>query len=763
MRSILSRLAAAMILVLVPAAAAAAQDGVSPDVLVPQRHRVRPGIVSIEGVAVQVQISERVATTHMAVTLHNPTGAPREAQLVLPVPSGSAIRSFGLDAISAEPNAVLLPKDEATKIYRDIVAKMVDPGLLEFIGTDLIRSSVFPVPAGEQATFRIVYEHALPAESGRFEYVLPRSESLGASGVDWTIDLDLRASRAIGLIYSPTHALEEKEITGTNTAVKVLDASDAGPFRMYFVLAGEGGAGITTLLYPDPTVGDGQGGYFMLFLDAPEDTDAPPMKREVTLVIDRSGSMRGEKIEQARAAALQILEALNDGERFNIIDYSDTIERFAAEPVVKNADTVKQARAYIENIKAVGGTNIYGALLEAVRPEPVGESLPLVLFLTDGLPTVGPISETEIRDAVAEANKHDRRLFTFGVGFDVNAPLLTALAQQSRAAPAFVSPGEDVEVAVGGVFAKLSGPVLARPELKVVSLTLAVGPSPIRELMPQALPDVFAGEQMIVLGQYTTNEPMTLQVVGDHRGSERRFTTEVKPAEASATNAFVARLWAQRKIASLIDAIRQAGADGQMTEDDPKYKELVDEVVALSQEYGILTEYTAFIAVEEAYKQNLADKGATQYSLGYRAIEDRSGEAGVNREQLNQQRQLSSTPARKAADEEAMLGLYERNLPADTATAVTRGAGQSQGIANSIHTVAGRSFYLRGDRWVEASILEKADEAPDREITFGTDAYDKFVDELIDQNLQGILGLNTDHEVYLNLGGDRVLLRRPTK
>lgn len=764
MSSTLSRLCAAFIAVLVPAVAALAQDAVGPDVLVPQRFRVRPGVVSIEGVEVKVDVKDRVATTHMAITLHNPTGSPREAQLVLPVPSGSAIRSFGLDAINIEPNAVLLPKAEATKIYRDIVAKMVDPGLLEFIGTDLIRSSVFPVPAGEQATFRVVYEHTLPSESGRFEYVLPRSESLGASGVDWTIDLNLRTSRAIGLIYSPTHALDEKQISKTHTAVKVLGAGEPGPFRMYFVLAGENGAGITTLLYPDAKVGGGQGGYFMLFLDAPADTDAPAMKREVTLVIDRSGSMRGEKIEQAKSAALQIIEALDDGERFNIIDYSDTIERFAGSAVVKDAQSVKEVRAYIENIKAVGGTNIHDALLEAVRPEPMGETLPIVLFLTDGLPTVGPTSETAIREAVAKANEFERRIFTFGVGFDVNAPLLTALAQQSRAAPAFVSPGEDVEVAVGRVFSKLAGPVLALPELKVVSVTLRDGPSPIRELMPTSLPDVFAGEQMIVLGQYMTDEAMTLQVVGEHRGKPRLFTTEVKPSEASASNSFVARLWAQRKIATLIDAIRQAGADGQLSQDDPKYKELVDEVVALSQQYGILTEYTAFIAVEDMYRQNLADKGLTQYKLGFDAVEERSGRRGVAREQVNQDRQRVLRVEKNAPASELISPQVSApgrlGAPAPSGEF---GGGGGAGLASAVQTVSGRSFYLRGERWVEADLLEKADEAPEREIAYGTEAYDKFVDELIEKDLQGLLGLNTDHDVYLNFGGQRVLVRRPTE
>jgi Ca-activated chloride channel homolog len=764
----LARFSALIVALVVPALSAQAQDRIAPDVLIPQRQIIRPGVVTVQSVGVDVKIVDRVATTSMAITLHNPTGAPREAQLILPVPTGSAIRSFGLDAISAEPNAVLLPKDEASRIYRQIVSKMVDPGLLEFIGTDLIRSSVFPVPAGEEATFRVVYEHVLEAESGRFEYALPRSQSLGASGVEWTIEMEIQTSRPIGLVYSPTHALDEQRVTKKVSHIKVLGANEPGPFRVYFVLAGKGGAGITTILYPDPSVADGQGGYFMLFLDAPEAVDRPKIDREVTVVIDRSGSMRGEKIEQAKAAALQIIEALDDGERFNIVDYSDTIERFSNEAVVKNSETVAAVRDYIISIKAVGGTNIHDALLEAVRPEPSEGMLPIVLFLTDGLPTVGPTSETVIRDAIRKANTHQRRIFTFGVGFDVNAPLLTALAQQSRAAPAFVAPGEDVEVTVGQVFSKLSGPVLALPELRPVTMTLTVGPSPIRELMPQQLPDVFAGEQLIVLGQYTTADDLTLAVVGKSGDSERRFTTQIKPGEASHANSFVARLWAQRKIATLIDAIRQAGADGQLSEDDPKFKELVDEIVALSQQYGILTEYTAFLAIEEAYKKNLANDGMIQYRLGRNAVDVRSGEQGVALETTNSARQKSMIVPQPSMNDSMFFSASPRRAGGGRSVQTIAGVDfevddTGVSIAQSVQNVAGRAFYLRTDRWVEADLLDKADEEPDREIAYGTDAYDKFVDELIEADLVALLGLNTDHDLYLTFNNERLLVRKPTK
>ena len=178
------------------------------------------------------------------------------------------------------------------------------------------------------------------------------------------------------------------------------------------------------------------------------------MQREVTLVIDRSGSMAGPKMDQVRAAALQVIEGLADGESFNIIDYATTVERFATKPVVKNRETVLKARRYLANLRPTGGTNIHDALVEALGQPATKGALPIVLFLTDGLPTIGNTSEVAIRTVVQKGNPHKRRLFTFGVGADVNVPLLDRVAETTRATATYVLPKEDVEVKVGRVFQK---------------------------------------------------------------------------------------------------------------------------------------------------------------------------------------------------------------------------------------------------------------------------------------------------------------------
>jgi len=733
-----------------PATAVAQDDRASVQTLLPQRRLIHPHAPSqahITKVDADVSIHGRVATTTMAITLHNPGNRQVEAELILPVPDASAIRSFSLDGLGEEGSARLLPRDEATRIYREIVRRLIDPGLLEFAGYGLIKSSVFPVPAGGTQTFRLTYEQVLSGDGQRVDFVLPRSESLEDSGVEWSVSVRLREAEGgsrLGAVYSPSHEIAVKPLGTDGYSVKVAPSAllEPGSLRLSYILAGDGNMPMTVMAYPDPSVGDGTGGYFLMVAGAGSDVSRPKIKREVTIVIDRSGSMRGEKIEQAKTAALQIIEALDEGERFNLISYSDTIERFAPHAVEKNAKTVAQARDVIAQIKAVGGTNIHDALLEAVRPEPVEGTLPLILFLTDGLATVGITGEHEIREAIGSANQHERRIFTFGVGFDVNAPLLSALAQKTRAASTFVLPDEDVEVKVGQVFRKLAGPVMASPELVAgYSTRLVDGHSPVvREVMPTDLPDLFAGEQLVVLGEYLTNNPISF-TIRDGSG-ENRGNISIHPEQtATVANSFVPRLWAQRKIGSMIEQIRLSGDAASVK------KELVAEIVRLSLKHGILTEYTAFLAAEEGQFAAAGGLAADEMDmvigqagavLEERAVRAREGAGAVN-QSVNSALYSSSksAPARQT--------YYDKDMKkVEVAT---------------VQNIADQTLLRRQGRWVDSRLLEHEAEEPDETIAFATDAYFALSDRLAKENRQALMAQRGD--VYLLIDGRRVLVKNP--
>jgi Ca-activated chloride channel family protein len=736
-------------------------------VIMPHHRPPGPPIVlpvKVASVNTQVSIDDQMASTTLVMTLQNPGGGAREAQVVVPVPDGASIRSFGIDGMGTEPTAKLLPKDEARRIYETIVRRSRDPGLLEFVGYSVIRTSVFPVPAGGTQTVRLTYESLLPAERGagassadRVDYVLPRSESVSGedgSGTTWSLSVDLKAKRPISTVYSPSHEVSTERIDEKHVRVKTLPsaASAPGSFRLSYLLSAEReGLTATVLAYPDPELSATGGGYFMLLAGLPpaDPSDASKQaKREVTVVIDRSGSMRNDnKMSQAREAALQVLEGLRDGERFNVIDFSDSISSFEGHPVAKSDATMKKARSYIKGIEANGGTNIHDALLEALRQEPAEGMLPVVLFLTDGMPTVGTTSEAAIREAAKAGNTAHRRIFTFGVGYDVNAPLLTGLARGSRGASTFVLPGEDVEVKVGQVYRRLSGPIMALPKVAAVNGEEKAG-GRLRELQPRELPDLFDGDQLVVLGQYTGKDPVTIQVSGDYLQKARSFEVSFDPGKATVRNSFVGRLWAARKIGSLLEEIRLASADARPSTDNPRTKELVDEVVRLSMKWGIMTEYTAFLAVEagsdlarrdEALYAPVAPSAApakAAANVSERAVKVRLGKEAVNQDQ-NLSYQTGATNVQ----------MQREFLDKDMNRVKLAGVQQVQD----------RALFKRNDRWVDGRLLEKEAEAPEQTIEFASAEYFQLADELAAQNRQGILAQQGD--VYLLHNGKRVLVR----
>lgn len=741
-------------------------DSRAENIIIPQLraiplHRDSQAVI-LATVNADITLADQLATTTLTMTLSNPSSRAQETELIVPVPDGATVRSFVLDGAPNEGQARLLPREEARRIYESIVRAARDPALVEFVGYNLVRSSVFPVPATGQQTIRLTYEQLLTADGPRLDYVLPRSDSLAQLGVNWTYTIAVRSQQPVSTVYSPSHELATTRTGPGDFTIRVGGpATMPGSLRLSCLLDTKAQDGLTStiLTYPDASIGPSGGGYFLLLAALPPQPkvkDVPAIRREVTVVIDRSGSMRGEKIEQARAAALQVVEGLNDGEYFNIIDYSDQVASFAPKAVAKNADSIKQARAYISALQAVGGTNLHDALMEALRPAPCDGCLPLVLFLTDGLATVGQTREIDIRDNAARANAHNRRIFSFGVGYDVNAPLLTAIATASRGAPTFVLPSEDVEVKVGQVFRRLAGPVLASPQLNEFSEQPGLTVKLTRELLPTRLMDVFEGDQIVVLGQYLGDGPRQLRLSGQTgRGQEQTYDIKFDASQASVRNAFVPRLWATRKIAFLVDEIRRLGADQPqvpvlkdipIVNNDARIKELRDEIVRLSTQFGILTEYTAFLATDEV---DLARREQVQNhsAVGFESTRMRAGAGGVSQELNNDagRMALSTSPAQsyKVADGEGLMKEVE-----------VQGCQQ----------FGDQALFRRGTRWIDARLMARAlatgkNTEPDRTVEFGSTEYFTVCNQLATEGRQGLLAQSG--EVLLLLDNQAVLVKAP--
>ncbi|KPK76483.1 MAG: hypothetical protein AMJ79_06500 [Phycisphaerae bacterium SM23_30] len=715
------------------------------NVIMPQSRDVsyspslRHGPIRITEVIAKVDIIDQVAITTLEVHLKNPSRSRQEAEVIMPVPDGAIIRGFAFEGSAAEPTARILPKEEARRIYNQLVSKIKDPALLEFIGYNLVRSCVFPVEAGGTQKLRLTYEHLLEIDGKRIDYTLPRSEMLDYK-VPWKVSIRIKCAKHISTVYSPTHRIIRTPITSNEYLVEIAPdaATEPGAFRLSYLMAADGLAA-SLLCYPDPRVG---GGYFLFLAGLP--AKAPKIdvqegiKREVTLVLDRSGSMSGEKIEQVRQAALQIIAGLQEGEIFNVIIYNNNVEMFSGHPVVKNRPNEQAARKYLQSLTANGGTNIHDALLEALRQKPTEKTLPIVLFLTDGIPTVGNTSEIAIRSVAVKANPHQRRIFTLGVGVDVNAPLLEKIADQTRAKATFILPQEDVEVKVGKVFNSLAGPVLADPRFEITTARGGPAPGRTRDIIPAKLPDLFEGDQLVLLGQYIDEDPVVFNISGNYLGAKRTFSFEFDLDKATTRNSFVPRLWAGRKIAELIDAIRQLGADNAVTAHDPRVKELVDEIVKLSTEFGILTEYTAFLAEEGSDLSNMpALREMAAENLKYRAMNARVGISAVN--------QSMNIMQQKAG------GLNIRNTFYDDKM-------NQVSIAN-VQQVSDRAFYQRRNRWIDSRLVKlDADARPDRVIQFGSQEFLELARRLARRNRQAALALQG--EILIQMDDQTVLIKK---
>ncbi len=686
----------------------------------------------VSAVDATVEIADQLAVTTLVITVKNNSTRPAEAEMILPVPEGAVFKTFTFDGAQPGSTARLLPKEEARRLYDSIVARSKDPALLEFVGTGALKSSVFPVTAGGTQHVKVTWEQLLKADGTRVDYVLPRTEALEYN-VPWTLCATIKSSGPVGAIYSPSHDIAtEQNAAGGFTKVTLRPGAERQPGSVRLsILRQEAGMSASLTACPDPA---GGGGYFLMLIAPPaKRADIAPMKRELTLVLDKSGSMAGGKLDQVKTAALQVIEGLADGEAFNLIIYNEAVESFSPVPVIKTPDTTAKVRDYIKALRPSGGTNIHDSLLTALRQPATPNMLPVVLFLTDGLPTVGVTIEKQIREAAAKENPHQRRVFTFGVGLDVNTPLLSALARGARGTPAFVLPGEDVEVKVGSVSRRLTGPLLA-------DVTLACAEAGrIQDLLPAKMPDVFEGDQIVLLGRYAGTAPLKFDLTGRDASGERKFNFEFQLDKASTGNTHVPRLWAARRIATLTEAVRDLGEDPTMKADDPRVKELTDEIVRLSRDFGVLSEYTAFFADDGAplasanapalrrmVERQVAEKNST-----------RAGPASVSQE-LNVD----------AAKSKATLNSRNWSLQGDLS---------GKEFAN-VQQVSDRAYYKKGERWIDSKApAEAAAAPPDRIVEIGTPEFAALVDELAAAGRLSSLSLRG--EILMELGGKRVLVR----
>jgi Ca-activated chloride channel family protein len=540
---------------------------------------------------VTVTIDNQVAATRVEQTFRNHTDRQLEATYLFPVPKGAAVDRFTMWVNGKEVKGELVPAEQARRIYTSYVERTRDPGLLEYLDSRLFRLKVFPVPAHGDQKLTLSYRGVLPREDNLVEYVYPLKTNGKATSTleKFSVSVWLKDKNAVTNIYSPTHAIDVTRPNDRQAKIEferdqaVLDKD----FQLFYTVAPQAGqdVGLTALLHRPVR---GEAGYFMLLVsprvEMPKERQLP---RDMVFVLDTSGSMsENGKLGQAQRALKYCLGKLGPRDRFGLINFATAVNKYKDGLVPAGKDQIEQAKKWVDELEATGGTAIDGALKEALemRTGDVSRTFTIVFF-TDGQPTIGELRPENILKNVAARNTANTRIFTFGVGDDVNATLLDTLADQTRAVSTYVRPAEDIEVKVSALYAKISNPVLTNLKLS------AGGEVRLSEIYPPELPDLFHGGQLVILGRFKGTGATALTLTGLVGKEKKAFVYEVSfPEKTGEDRSFVEPIWARRKVGYLLDQIRANG----------EKKELTDEVIALAKKYGIATPYTSYLVVPDA-------------------------------------------------------------------------------------------------------------------------------------------------------------------
>ncbi|MBU0491643.1 MAG: VWA domain-containing protein [Chloroflexi bacterium] len=574
MKKLVAPLVALIMLAVIATPAAA--DGI----VVPREVTAPP--LAIKYHRVQVQITDQVASTNVDQVFVNDWNQECEGTYIFPIPESAAISDFTMEVDGKTLEGRLLDKDEARRIYESIVRQRQDPALLEYVGRNAFQASVYPIPPHGERRIQIGYNEILRADGDMIYYRYPlNTEKFSARPIeDVSVVVRVQASRDIQAVYSPSHDIATHRIDARTVEVnyETRNESPDKDFELYYVL-GEGAISTSLMTYRDL---DGEG-FFLLLLAPPPTEPTAVVDKDVIFILDTSGSMRGEKLAQAQSALRFILDNLNPGDRFNIVSFNSSVSAYAEGLVA--AAQAGDARRYVDRLQATGGTNIDGALTAALKLTDEDSSRPQVLiFLTDGLPTVGERSAERIIANVQDRAPAGVRLFAWGVGDDVNTVLLDTISLEQHGTCDYVRPGEDLEVKVSSFYTKIQSPVLADVALSFDGVTAY-------DIYPAPLPDLFAGGQLVVTGRFRGRAPADIVLRGQVNGAPMTYTWRDMPFSTGDNSPdFVPRLWATRKVGSLMSQIRLHGSE----------KELIDEIVALSLRYGIITPYTSFLVEEDA-------------------------------------------------------------------------------------------------------------------------------------------------------------------
>ncbi|PYP26392.1 MAG: hypothetical protein DMD51_05885 [Gemmatimonadetes bacterium] len=609
--------------------------------------------------AVQVAVTGRIARVTVEEWFRNSGPLMDEGSYLYPLPGETVFSDFSLWQGDRELKGEPMDAAQARSIYEEIVRRKRDPALIELAGHGLLRARVFPITPGETRKITLRYTQVLDrvGDAVRFRY------AAGTAAVSRSFRLQVDSAAGVGDPYSPTHRLTVSR-SGDRLELALADTTAGGDLELLLPLA-RGLVGMSLLTQQSA----GEDGSFMLLLAPGRAAEVgEPLRRDVVAVLDVSGSMSGDKLDQAKAALVQLLGGLRRTDRFRVVTFGSGVRRYTVGWTDASADSVRAAQDWVRRLDTGGGTNIAGALTEALTAQPREGALGVVVFLTDGLPTVGETDPERLADQ-AERSRGPFRVFAFGIGYDVNTYLLDRLTDRARGVTEYIRPGGDIEQIVGALATKISSPVLT-------DLALRGDGIEFYDLQPERLPDLFAGDELVVFGRYrgAGSAERTVTVTGRRNGHEEHFSAGARFGGEASGNDYIPQLWAARKAGALSRELRLHGPNS----------EIVSELKRLALRYGILTEYTSYLVQEpnQIVVRPMFDRAPPPSP----APRDQAGADAVQRSRA----------------EKALAGSAQLSAVVVTGAARSDSVGAARsGEATSRQRVGGRIFVWRDSTWTD--------------------------------------------------------------
>lgn len=670
-----------------------------------------PNVLPVKSITLDTKINGQVATTHVEQIFRNDTPYTLEGTYFFPIPETASIVEFSIWENGKKLVGEVRLREEARRIYDEIVRRQRDPGLLEYAGKDLFQASIFPIPPNSDKKLEITYSQVLKAESGTVSYRYPlgtgrnlwRGNLQGFEGSVRNMPLqkfgtvsgkiEIVGKEALRNIYSPSHNIDVKQKGERAASVSFETNENDSDFQLFYGLSNDD-FGMSLLTHREP----GKDGYFLLMLSPRDDVSEKELvNKDIVFVLDTSGSMADEgKMEKARAALLFGVRTLRDGDRFNIINFAG--EEHLMENGLIKADAAGKQRgeAFVQKLRPTGGTNINDSLIASMKQFDKNDRPKMLVFMTDGLPTVGETATDKIVANLLKAKNVDVRIFPFGFGYDVNTVLLDKLGTENSGISDYVQPKENLEIKVSNFFARVSSPVLS-------DLEIDFGPVQTENMYPRKIGDLFRGMQLVIIGRYKNDSDLqniTLLLRGKSGNESRSFSYDkLDFPERTDDNDFLPRLWASRRVGWLVEEIRANGEN----------KELKDEIIELGTRYGIVTPYTSYLATDGTLA-NASRSSIQGLALEKAAPAKMSADRGAGAVRMSVQQNSMKSNARIMADKKVAL---EEQI-------IIQNSMSNQFVAN-------KNFINQSNVWVDAEFTAET-KLPEIKVQFGSEEYFKLVE-----------------------------------